>query len=82
MNKFLLLLMIGKVLDKVKWNSKKIWKGSGDVNKKLHLSLEVCAGEKKYLGTDSAGKINRPSDSADQSGQLFVGFDAPLIVVT
>lgn len=66
------------------WNSKKIWKGSGDVNKKTQLSPEVSAGEKMYLGTDSAGllKISRPSDSADQSGQQFGGLDAPLTVVT
>lgn len=49
----------------MKLNSKKICKENGDVNKKSQLSPEASAGERKYLGTDSAGKINKPSDSAD-----------------
>lgn len=48
-------------------NSNKIWKGNRDLNKKSQLSPEVSAGERKHLRIDSAGKINSPSDSADQS---------------
>lgn len=78
-------MIIGKVLDKMCVLSKVEFRENlegkwGCKQKVTAVPRRICWG--KYLGTCSAGKINRTSDSADQSGQQFVSFSAPLTVVT